>query len=185
MAEPLSRYSAVSLTLHWVTAAAVVGQILLVSAGDAADSREAAAVWRDLHKSVGMSILVLTLARIGWRLANPGLKAPEGTPAWERFAAKSVHVLFYVVLLTLPLTGWLASSAAGRDVSWFGLFNWPLAPIDGGREAAGQFMDVHRAVVKGLYVLVALHVLAALKHQFLDRDNVLRRMLPFLPERAR
>ena len=182
MAEPRHRYSAVSLTLHWATAAAVLAQILLVAAGDAAEGPDAR-LFRDLHKAVGMSILILTLGRIGWRLANPALPAPPGSPTWEKWAAKATHFIFYAILLILPLSGWLASSAAGRDISWFGLFNWPLLPIGGGREVAGQFMDVHRLVVKGLYVLLALHVLAALKHQFLDRDNVLRRMLPFIPRR--
>lgn len=183
MAEPRNRYSTVSLVLHWGTAAAVLAQILLVSAGDAAETREAATVWRDLHKSVGMTILVLTLARIGWRVANPALPAPAGTPAWLKFVSKATHWLFYALLLILPLTGWLASSAAGRELGWFGLFDWPLLPVGGGREAAGQFMDIHRLAVKGLYVLIVLHVAAALKHHFWDRDNVLHRMIPLIPRR--
>ena len=73
------------------------------------------------------------------------------------------------------------SSATGRDISWFGLFNWPLLPISGGREVSRSLMDVHELAVKALYVLLALHVIGALKHYFLDRDTVLQRMLPFLP----
>lgn len=182
MAESRHRYSAVSVIFHWLIAALVIGQILLVMAGDAAEG-DGARFFRDTHKAVGISILVLTLARIGWRLANPAPPAPPTMKAWERFAAKATHLGFYAILLILPLSGWLASSAAGRDISWFGLFNWPLLPIGGGREAAGQFMDVHRAVVKGLYVLLFLHVAAALKHQFIDRDNVLHRMIPLIPRR--
>lgn len=182
MARLSHRYSHVALTLHWVTAAAVIAQILLVMAGDAAEG-DGARLFRDTHKAVGVSILVLTLARIGWRLGNPPPPAPLTMKRWEKVLATLTHGLFYAVLLILPLSGWLASSAAGRDISWFGMFNWPLLPIGGGREVAGQFMDVHRLVVKGLYVLLVLHVAAALKHHFIDRDGVLARMLPFLSRR--
>ncbi|MNR19385.1 hypothetical protein D3C85_1361730 [compost metagenome] len=135
------------------------------------------------HKAVGLTILVLTLGRIGWRLANPLIALPAEMPKWERILSRGTQFLFYAVLLVMPLTGWLASSAAGRDISWFGLFQWPLLPIGGGREAAGQFMDVHEIVAKLLYVLILLHVAGALKHQFINRDNVLHRMIPIIPRR--
>lgn len=182
MAEPRNRYSTVSLILHWGIAAAVLAQILLVTAHEATEgpiSREL----MNLHKSVGLTILVLTLARIGWRLANPAIPLPSAMPRWQKAFARVTHVLFYAALIVMPLTGWLASSAAGRDIVWFGLFDWPLLPVSGGREAARGFMEVHGMVVKGLYVLIALHVLGALKHQFVDRDNVLHRMIPLIPRR--
>lgn len=182
MAEPRNRYSGVSLALHWIIAFAILTQVLLITVRDNIDGPMA----RELliiHKSVGMSILVLTLARIGWRLAHPAIPLPASTPRWEKLAARATHVLFYVVLIAMPMTGWLAASAGGRDLSWFGVFDWPLMPIGGGREAAGRFMDLHGIVMKGLYVLIALHVLAALKHQFINRDNVLHRMIPLIPRR--
>lgn len=182
MAEPRNRYSTVSLTLHWVIAALVVAQVLLIMAHDATDgsiSRE----FVNIHKSVGLSILVLTLARIGWRIANPAIPLPDAMPRWQKLAARATHVLFYAVLIALPLLGWAASSAGGRDILWFGLFEWPLLPIGGGRETAGQLMDLHEAAAKALYVLIALHVLGALKHHFIDRDNVLHRMIPLIPRR--
>lgn len=182
MAEPRNRYSTVSLALHWVIAAAVLAQILLVTAHEATEgplSRE----FINLHKSVGLTILVLTLARIGWRLANPAIALPAHMPRWQKVLARATHVLFYAALIVMPLTGWLASSAGGRDIVWFGLFDWPLLPVSGGREAARGFMAIHGLVVKGLYVLIGLHVLGALKHQFVDRDNVLHRMIPLIPRR--
>lgn len=181
MAEPRHRYSTVSLVLHWLIAVLVLVQILMVS--DAMTEGDNARYWVGLHKALGLSILVLTVARLGWRIANPALPMPPGTPRWQRIMARTTHVLFYAVLILLPLTGWLASSAAGRDISWFGLFNWPLLPIGGGREAAGTLMSLHGALPKLLYGLVGLHVLAALKHHFINRDNVLHRMLPFIPRR--
>lgn len=180
MAEPRNRYSPVSLTLHWLIAALVVAQIVLITAHEAADGADPYIGW---HKSVGLLILVLTLARLAWRAFNPAIPLPADMKRWEKLLARATHVLFYVVLLVMPLTGWLASSAGGREIPWFGLFNWPLLPVGGGREAAGGFMDVHELVVKGLYVLIALHVIGALKHHFVDRDNVLHRMLPFIPRK--
>ena len=182
MAEPRTRYSAVSLTLHWLIAVLILAQVLLITAHEALEgplSREMV----NIHKSVGLSILVLTLVRIGWRFANPAPPLAATTPTWQRIFARATQVLFYVALLALPMTGWLASSATGRVIEWFGLFDWPLLPVEGGREAARGFMGVHRLLVKALYVLLALHVAGALKHQFIDRDNVLHRMLPFVPRR--
>ena len=179
MAEPRNRYSQVSLILHWLIAVLVIGQIALIMLFDATEGGP----WMGLHKSVGLSILVLTLARLGWRIANPAIPLPAEMPRWQRLLARATHVLFYVVLIGMPLGGWAASSAAGRDIAWFGLFNWPLLPISGGREVAGQFMDAHEMGAKLLYVLLALHTLGALKHHFVDRDNVLHRMLPFIPRR--
>lgn len=182
MAEPRNRYSVVSLALHWVIAVAVLTQVLLVTAHEATEgpiSRE----FINLHKSVGLTILVLTLARIGWRLANPAIALPAEMPRWQKLLARATHVLFYVALIAMPLTGWLASSAGGRDIVWFGLFEWPLLPVSGGRDAARGFMEIHGLVVKGLYVLIGLHVLGALKHQFINRDNVLHRMIPVIPRR--
>jgi cytochrome b561 len=182
MAEPRNRYSTVSLTLHWLIAALVVTQIVLVSAHEATDGA-ASREFMNLHKSVGLSILVLTLIRLGWRIANPAIPLPAETPRWQKLAARTTHVLFYVFLLAMPLVGWAASSAAGRDIAWFGLFDWPLLPVGGGRETARALMEVHELAAKLLIALVILHILGALKHHFVDRDNVLHRMIPSIPRR--
>jgi cytochrome b561 len=182
MAEPRNRYSSVSLILHWLTVALVVTQVLLIQAHEATDgpiSRE----FVNIHKSVGLTILVLTLVRLGWRFANPAIPLPAETPKWQKLAARATHVLFYVLLLAMPLVGWAASSAAGRDILWFGLFQWPLLPIGGGRDTARDLMDLHETSAKLLYVLIALHVAGALKHHFVDRDNVLHRMIPLIRRR--
>ena len=182
MAEPRNRYSTVSLILHWLIAALVVTQVLLIQAHEATDgpiSRE----FVSLHKSVGLAILVLTLGRLGWRIANPAIPLPDATPRWQKLLARATHVLFYTLLIAMPLVGWAASSAAGREIIWFGLFDWPLLPIGGGRDVARSLMDWHETGAKVLYVLIFLHVAGALKHQFLDRDNVLHRMIPLIPRR--
>lgn len=182
MAEPRNRYSTVSLVLHWLIAALVITQIGLITAHEATEgpiSRE----FVNLHKSVGLSILVLTLVRLGWRVANPAIPLPAAMPRWQKLLARTNHVLFYVLLIAMPLVGWAASSAAGRDIVWFGLFEWPLLPIGGGRETAGELMNVHEAAARLLIFLVVLHIIGALKHQFIDRDNVLHRMIPLIPRR--
>ena len=182
MAEPRNRYSTVSLILHWLIAALVVTQVGLIWAHEATDgpiSRE----FVQVHKSVGLSILVLTLGRIGWRVANPAIPLPDVMRRWEKLLARATHVLFYAFLIAMPLVGWAASSAGGRDIIWFGLFEWPALPVGGGRDAARALMDLHELAAKGLYVLIALHVAGALKHHFVDRDNVLHRMIPWIPRR--
>lgn len=182
MAEPRHRYSTVSVVLHWLIAVLVVAQIVLIQAHEATDgpmSRE----FVQIHKSVGLAILVLTLGRLAWRFANPALPLPDTMRPWEKLLARAAHVLFYAFMIGMPLVGWAASSATGREIEWFGLFQWPLLPIDGGREVAGQLMDMHELAAKALYVLIALHVAGALKHQFVDRDNVLHRMIPWIPRR--
>ena len=180
MATGKDRYSTGSMILHWGIALLILVQVLLVTAAEANEGTTARE-YIGLHKAVGLTILLLTLVRIGWRLAHPIAPLPAKTPAWQTWAARITHVLFYAILIGMPLGGWAASSAAGRDIDWFGLFNWPLLPLPLDRALAGQFMDMHELAGKLLYGLIALHLLGALKHAFTDGDNTLRRMVPFLP----
>jgi len=182
MAEPRNRYSTVSLVLHWLIAALVVTQVVLIMIRDASEGALARELL-GLHKSVGLGILVLTLARLGWRIAHPAIPLPDTMARWRKLLARATHILFYVLLIGMPLSGWAASSAAGREIFWFGLFQWPLLPIGGGRETAGTLMDMHELAAKALYVAIILHVAGALKHHFVDRDNVLHRMIPWIPRR--
>lgn len=183
MAEPRNRYSTVSLILHWLIAVMILTQVLLITAHEATEGQAISREFIQIHKALGLSVLLLTLVRIGWRVANPALPLPDRMKRWEKVLARATHILFYVLLIAMPMTGWAAVSATGRDLSWFGLFNWPLLPINGGREVFRSIIGIHELVMKGLYVLIALHVVGALKHQFVDRDNVLHRMIPFIPRR--
>ncbi|MGI6246979.1 MAG: cytochrome b/b6 domain-containing protein [Pseudochelatococcus sp.] len=189
-----ARYTSVAIILHWIIALLVIamapmGWWMVDAIGDPASQQTAYQVFQ-LHKSIGFAILALTLVRLAWRLAHPAPAAPGGTQGWAIFLAHATHVAFYGLLIALPLTGWIyvsAGWAVGVDrplnvaTSWFGLLPIPHLPgFEGERAVAFGAMGAHGLLVWGGVVLVAMHVGAALKHQFIDRDGVLARMVPFL-----
>lgn len=128
------------------------------------------------HKSVGITILGLALLRLVWRWFDRP-PPPPPMPRWQQLASRLNHWSLYALLFALPLSGWLMSSAAARPVSWFGFVQLPdfVAPDAGLKEI---FEEVHEVLVILLLALVILHVVAALKHQFVDRDGLMHRMLP-------
>jgi cytochrome b561 len=183
---PKARYDAVAMLIHWVTAALMIfmiflGEELMEMGEDADDFGQAlgGTFGPSLHVSIGVTILALTLLRILWRLTHPAPAHPASMKAHERAAAGAVHGLFYLLLLGLPLSGWLAFGAfvseepAMAAVRVYGAFPLPASP--GWGESAE---DIHEIGSKIAMALTALHVLAALKHQFIDRDGTLGRMLP-------
>ena len=171
-----NRYSTGAMIFHWLIAIGVIANWRIAEAAEHASQADAGA-WMGTHKAIGISILVLTIGRLLWRFTHPVPPLPGA--AWERILARTVHVIFYVMLIGLPIGGWLASSYAGRDIDMFGLFNWPLLPVGADRDAAGSIMDLHAAGGQALILLVGLHILGALKHTFISRDGGLLRMLPF------
>ncbi|MFZ1104045.1 MAG: cytochrome b [Hyphomicrobiaceae bacterium] len=182
------RYSAVAISLHWTIAAAIVAQLAtglwMVRAIRFPGSQALAFQAYQWHKSLGLTILVLSLLRICWRLANPPPPLPATMTRIERTAARTIHGLFYLLALSTPLVGWVIVSASplGLPTMVFGLFEWPhiawLAGLGGGVEAA--FKTAHRAMGYAFVGLLILHVAAALKHHLIDRDDVLARMLPLV-----
>ena len=130
------------------------------------------------HKSVGMTILMLAMLRLAVAALASRPAAAAGMTPFERIAARGTHVAFYVLLFAMPLTGWMMSSAKNYSVSWFGLFTWPN--LIGKNEAAFDFLrTTHDTLSDVLFAIAVLHILAALKHHFWNRDDVLVRMLPF------
>lgn len=166
-------YAAVAIGLHWTIAAAILFMIWL---GWNMDENEAR---YQLHKSVGITILVLTLARISWRVLNPPPPLPDTLSVWERRASHAVHLGFYGLMLALPLTGWLyVSTAQDFDIPTvlFGLVSWPDLPFPA---ALNPVLEaVHSRLAWLALLLLGLHVAGALKHEFTSQDGVLRRMLP-------
>ena len=186
------RYSTVAIILHWTIAALLVANVLMGWQFEDLRGPDRRALM-EVHKAVGMSILMLTLVRLAWRLANRPPPMSETMNRWERGLARLIHTLFYVLLVFLPLTGWVATSAheKARMVDMFGLFHIPpLAYVQGMEHHARH--DVHEAAETAhdvigkavVYLLVPLHILGVLKHQFIDRENELGRMLPWTRRRT-
>ena len=140
----------------------------------------------DWHKGAGMLFLALAAARLLWAMLERPVSAAHATAPWQRIAARSAHHLLYLMTLLVPLSGYLISTAKGDGISVFGWFTVPalLPTVDQGEELAGKF---HYYLAFGTAYLVGLHALAAAKHQFLDRDGTLGRMVsgpsaPLQPE---
>jgi cytochrome b561 len=129
------------------------------------------------HKSFGMTVLMLAVIRLLWRMKNPPPPLPVEVHRGEHLLARLAHVSLYALLFAMPLSGWLMSSAKSYSVSWFGVFTWPN--LIGPSEAAfGVLRSLHHVLSSLLIAIASLHVLAALKHHFWHKDDVLVRMLP-------
>ncbi len=169
------RYSRGAIAFHWVIAALVLFNLWLGLFHDALPRD-----WKvmPVHKSVGITILALSVARLGWRLTHKPPHLPDRMPGWEKAAAKAVHAIFYALLLILPLTGWLFSSNPEklRPFQWFYLFDVPLLPATAALARTAK--EAHEVLGYAMAALVAIHIAAALRHHFLLRDRVLARMLP-------
>lgn len=172
------RYSGVAMAFHWIIAILVIVNWQIAERAGGLDGPAAGAVW-NYHKAWGITILVLTLGRIAWKLAHPGPPFPAHHKPWERALARTLHFTFYALLLALPLAGWLANSLTGRTIDFFGLFTIPALPVGANKELGGAIFDLHATTGTVLLVLVGLHILGVVKHLAIDRDGELFRMLPF------
>jgi cytochrome b561/polyisoprenoid-binding protein YceI len=180
------RYAPIAILLHWLIAAAIVLQIILALRMTAKPTPETFAVFQ-LHKSVGITILLLSLARLGWRLMNPPPPMPATMAGWEKILAKVTHVGFYVVMIGMPLTGWLTVSTSRivLPTVLYWTIRWPEFPLVGGLAPAARHLwnqigaSAHETLAWLLFGLLALHVAGALKHQLFSKDEpVLARMAP-------
>lgn len=172
-----SRYGVVAQLFHWAVVVLIIVQYVLANRAEDLPLGSAKIAVLAQHKSFGITILALALLRLIWRWFNPVPAEPNDIPQWQRLAARVSHVGLYVLLLITPLAGWLMSSARNFPVSWFGLVTLPdfIAPS----KPAYEFLhETHEILALTLFWLALLHVAAALKHHFIDKDNVLRRMLP-------
>ena len=186
------RYSPVAIVFHWTMAALVSFQLFwgwwmgrLPVGGDKVAAH-------NLHYAIGVLMLVLAMGRGSWRLLAPGPINDADKPGWESTTASITHYIFYTCLFGLPLTGWAMVSATERtqDLTLMGLTAWPLMPLQDldnvtrwQIEAASEWM--HWGLVITLLLMIPLHVGAALKHQIIDRDDVLHGMLPVVLQPTR
>jgi cytochrome b561 len=174
----VARWGAVAQFLHWLIVALIILQVILASIAEDLPTGVQKIAMYARHKSVGITILVLAIVRLAWRWANPRPPLPDTLKPYERGLAGFTHAALYILLFAMPLTGWMMTSARGFPVSWFGFFQLPdFVPKD--KSLYEAMKQTHDTLALVLYAIVTLHVLAALKHHFVLKDNVLRRMLPF------
>ena len=178
-----SRYSTVAIWLHWLIALIVIANIIgglthdyWLDSPDPAMKATGQQIMA-LHKSFGLTVLLLTVLRLGWRLANPPPPLPAHMTPLETGLARTTHVVFYLLLFLLPLSGWAMASLGKSPTLFFGLGEVPRLPLDA--SLRGTFRESHEILGYVALATLALHVAGALKHQYFDRDNVLARMSPF------
>lgn len=165
-------------TLHWLLAIAVIGMAafgLAMKYGDFSPVERIRLY--AVHKSVGLTVLALALLRLAIRLVDRRRPRLPPMPAWQRISAAFTHVALYVVLIGMPLSGWLYNSAAGFPLQWFGLFQVPALA---GRDAELKALagSLHFLGLLLLVLVLAIHAGAALRHHYIERDGVLKSMLP-------
>jgi cytochrome b561 len=170
------QYGTTAKVLHWVIVALLGVQYLIgwLMPGIHRGMKPGAAM--TFHISIGITILVLIVLRLAWRLTHP--VAPESSlPPWQRLSSEAVHWLLYILVLATTLTGWLFTSFRGWGVSFFYLAPMPMLASE--NAAAGKIIDgLHQAAEWTLLVLIGLHIAAGLAHLFIYRDRVMQRMLP-------
>jgi cytochrome b561 len=180
-------YTKVAIALHWVIAAAILLQILGGWQMEDMKGAEKFAAFQT-HKSLGLTILMLSVARLLWRIANPPPALPVGMKTWEIAAAKFTHVAFYFLMIGIPIGGWVIISTSPYNIAthWWGLFEWPRLPLGDlpfRKALNGLAKSGHSAAAWGVVALLVLHVGAVLKHMFVNNDDVASRMIPFLPKK--
>ncbi len=182
-----TNYTKVAIALHWVIGAAIVLQVLGGWQMEDLKGAEKFAAFQT-HKSLGLTILMLSIARLLWRIANPPPALPEGMKGWEISAAKLTHYGFYFLMIGIPIGGWIIISTSPYNIAtnWWGLFEWPRLPLHDlpFRKALNGIAKLgHGAAAWGVIGLLVLHIGAVLKHMFINDDNVAARMIPFLPKK--
>jgi cytochrome b561 len=190
----VNNYSGVAIVLHWLIAVLIITNVGYAWYANGLHGM-AKIPPIQIHKSIGITVLLLSLIRLAWRLIHRPPPLSAHLKPWEKWLAHAVHILFYVVMIGLPLSGWAMVSASPTirvfPITFFGYGHWPAIsalsalPHDQMKAAHDSLETAHGLLAKLIiYVLFPLHVLGALKHQFLDKDNELARMLPFLQRKA-
>ena len=176
-----NRYTPLARALHWVLALALLGLFIMGSyMADLPFSPQRLKLY-NWHKWAGVTVLVLSVLRLVWRFVRRPPPLPGSVtqlmPAWQVQAYRATHVLMYVLFFLVPLVGWAYSSAAGFPIVLFGVLPLPdFVPV--GKELAALIKPWHEILAWSLALLVVLHVAAALKHHWIDKDGLMQRMLP-------
>ena len=172
------RYTTTAIVFHWLIALLIIGTFSLgLVMSDIPGITPTKLKYYSWHKWSGVTILGLVALRLLWRLKNSAPAYPASMPDWQKGAAHGLHGLLYVLMFAVPLSGYFYSLSAGVPVVYFGLFPLPVL-MDPNPALKPVLKALHYWLNMGMLGAVALHVAAALKHQFVDRDGVLKRMLP-------
>jgi len=171
-------YGSVAKFLHWLMSIAII--TLLMVGAFMVGMQDGDVKFRifELHKSTGLVILSLMIFRTYWTLTNTKPILPLNTKPWEKFAERSVHFTFYVLLFAMPLSGWILSVSADYTPTFYTLFKIPFFGMSPDEPRHLFAADVHFYLAWILTGLLSLHVAAGLKHHFIDKDNILTRMMP-------
>lgn len=183
-----ARYGSVAMALHWIIALLIIGNVCsgFVFNEILGDNDPLRFTLVQLHKPIGLTVLVLSLVRLAWRLVNKVPELPAGMGPVMRILAHGSHYLFYILMIGIPLVGWamVSSSRTGIPTSYFGLFQWPSIsyfanlPLAEKTHYRHMLSNLHAELAYGAAVLLVLHVAAALYHHHVRRDTVLKRMVP-------
>ena len=171
------RYTRPAIFFHWVLAALIPFQIGLGWYMLFIEDSPGSTAYFALHVSLGLTAALLIALRLMWRLNNRPIPLPATLPAWQAKVANLTHVLLYVLLVLMPITGFLGASLSGEPLAFFGI---PLPSWTSGNDTLKeQFFTAHAIIAWALVALVSLHVLGALKHLLIDKDSVFGRMWPW------
>ena len=173
-----ARYTRPAIGFHWLLALLILGSFAFGLYMVDLPFSPARVKQYNWHKWAGITILALSALRLLWRLSHRPPALDSRTPSWQANASHAAHGLLYLLFFAAPLAGWTYSSAAGFPVVYFGLFQLPDL-VARSPELASTLKLVHRVLTYSLATLAVLHVAAALKHQWVDRDRLLARMNPF------
>ncbi|HEX7375025.1 MAG TPA: cytochrome b [Steroidobacteraceae bacterium] len=177
MRNTSENYGSLAKFLHWTIVILIISQYVLAETADDLPNGLEKLQVLTRHRSFGMLILGLALARIAWKLMNRGLPAPVGEGALKKAAAAG-HGLLYLLILLVPVSGWAMSSAANYPVTFFGWFQFPSLVAEN-HDLHELLEEVHETLFYTIVVVAVGHALAALYHHYVLKDDVLRRMLPF------
>lgn len=175
---PSLRYDNIAIALHWLVALLIFVTFPLGVIMHDMPLSPTRLQYFSYHKWIGVTIFMLVIVRLLWRLTHTPPPLPSALPRWEVMASRFTHLALYGLLFAIPLSGWLMSSAKGVQTVWLGVL--PLPDLVSKDKALGEWLTtVHQGLNLLLLLLVALHIAAVVKHQFIDRDRILARMLPW------
>jgi len=172
-------YGGVTKIIHWLLAICVLTMLTIGIIMTSIDDRALKIDLYFFHKSLGLTVLGLMIIFVLWRFWQPKPQYPTDMPSWEVHAARIVHGLLYVLLIAMPLSGWIMSTAAGHVPNFFGLGPVPTPFIPENRALAGFFNNLHTILAWTVGVVLTIHILAALAHHFIQKDGILKRMMGF------